>query len=228
MGAVTAPDVTTNPFPTNDGDGTQATFRGTLNAHGANTAYTFEWGTTPSFGNITPVKGAGSGTTGLPVASDPVTVKRFQTYFYRLVATNSAGTSRGQTQSFIAAQGTSWDGVPPTTTGLPESITATGAILTGTVNPVGTPTAFVFEYGVGTSLNRITAVDNAGSYYGELTVKLPTGALTPGTTYCYRLVATNYIDFLGISFGTGVGDLQVLHDRFGVLSLNPAVPVDSG
>jgi hypothetical protein len=208
VGAVTAPDVTTDSFPTNGGDGSQATFRGTLNAHGANTAYTFEWGTTRSFGNITPVKGAGSGTTGLPVASDPVTVKRFQTYFYRLVATNSAGTTSGQTQSFIAAQGSSWDGVPPTTTGPAESITATGAVLTGTLNSVGTPTAFVFEYGIGTSLDRITAVDYAEQYYGDLPVKLPTGALTPATTYCYRLVATNWIDFLGVSFGTGVGDIR--------------------
>jgi hypothetical protein len=208
-GAPTAPDVTTNPFPTNDGDGTQATFRGTINAHGANTAYVFEWGTTRAFGNATPVKGAGSGTAGLLVASDPVTgLKRFQTYFYRLVATNSAGTTFGQIQTFIAAEGTSWDGVPPTTTGLPESITATGAILTGTVNSVGTPTAFVFEYGVGTSLDRITAVDYADPYYGDLTVKLPTGALTPGTTYCYRLVATNWIEGLGVSFGTGVGALR--------------------
>ena len=113
------------------------------------------------------------GTTGLLVTSAPVTgLTRFQTYFFRLVAQNIAGTTFGEIRTFIADSGGSWDGIPPTMTGPPESITATGALLTGTVNPVGTPTAFVFEYGVGTSLNRITAVDNAGSYYGVLTVKL--------------------------------------------------------
>ena len=207
-GGPTVPDVTTFPLP-NTGDGTQAAFQGTINAHAGGTAYTFEWGTSRAFGNITPVQNAGSGTTALQVASAPVTgLKRYQTYFFRLVATNSAGTTIGEVRTFVACSGCSWDGVPPTTTGEPESITATGAVLTGTVNSVGTPTAFVFEYGVGTSLDRITAVDNAGQYMGDLTVKLPTGALTPATTYCYRLVATNYIPILDLSFGTGVGALR--------------------
>ncbi|MEA2192386.1 MAG: hypothetical protein QOI73_2507 [Solirubrobacteraceae bacterium] len=205
-GGPTAPGVTTSMFATNTGNGSQAAFQGTINAHGANTAYTFEWGKTTAFGAITPVKSAGSGTTGLAVTGDTVGLQYGQTYFYRLVATNSAGTTFGEMRTIVG--GGPWDGVPPTATGSPESITATGAILTGTLNPSGVPTAFVFEYGVGTSLDRITAVDNAGQYQGELTVKLPTGVLTPGTTYCYRLVATNYVDVLGISYGTGVGALR--------------------
>ena len=54
---------------------------------------------------------------------------------------------------------------------------------------------------MGSSLNTITAVDSVASTGGPLAVSLPAGTLTPGTAYCFRLVATN-------GFGTGTGALQ--------------------
>jgi hypothetical protein len=78
-------------------------------------------------------------------------------------------------------------GPPLVSTGAASAVTATGAVLAGTVDARGSQTAFVFEYGTTTAFGSLSAVDNAGSGSGRQSVTLPLAGLAPNTTYLYRL-----------------------------------------
>ncbi len=75
-----------------------ATLRGSLDPRGQAATYRFEWGTSSKLGSKTPdanAEGSGSRTVSAPITGlQPYTV-----YYYRLVANNSTGTSRGSTRS---------------------------------------------------------------------------------------------------------------------------------
>ncbi|MBM3676899.1 MAG: hypothetical protein FJW96_03305 [Actinobacteria bacterium] len=73
------------------------------------------------------------------------------------------------------------------------AITGTSATLNGTVNPNGTATTWQFEYGTTTgygSKEPATAT-NAGSGTANQAVSASLKNLEPGTTYHYRLIASN-------------------------------------
>lgn len=80
---------------------------------------------------------------------------------------------------------------PVATTNATYAPTDTTTVVTGTVNPNGAMTDYWYEYGVGTSLGKKSAVQNVGS--GRTAILAPgyiTG-LSKSTTYYYRLVAQN-------------------------------------
>jgi uncharacterized delta-60 repeat protein len=83
-------------------------------------------------------------------------------------------------------------GGPWVTTGLATGLTSSSATLNGTVNPNGFTTTAQFEYGLtpsyGTTV-RVTLLPNDGST--ELNPSAHLNGLHPGTTYHYRLTATN-------------------------------------
>jgi hypothetical protein len=81
----------------------QATIRGSVIPEGIPTTYHFEYGTTKgSYGSSIPVPEgeAGSGRTEVDVNATPTHLEASTTYYYRLVATNSAGTEEGGEQAF--------------------------------------------------------------------------------------------------------------------------------
>jgi streptogramin lyase len=80
---------------------------------------------------------------------------------------------------------------PECTTESSEGETATGATLTGTVNPLGFPTEYRFEYGTTTSYGGETPLEPAGE--GAIGVKhsKAVSGLQPHQEYHYQLVATN-------------------------------------
>lgn len=80
---------------------------------------------------------------------------------------------------------------PTVATGAAQSVTATSATLTGDVNPEGQPTTYHFEYGLNNKYGSVTPSTSAGSGTTNAAVSATIGSLTPGTTYHYRLVATN-------------------------------------
>ena len=90
-------------------DQTQATLNGSVNPKGYDgysASYHFEYGTTPYYGSSVPVPegNAGSGTT--PVA-ESYTVTKLEpgaTYYYRLVANNTWGTSYGSAETFTTPE----------------------------------------------------------------------------------------------------------------------------
>jgi hypothetical protein len=77
-----------------------AILNGTVKPNGLSTTYIFQWGRTTIYGNTTIVNSAGSGTSNVS-ASAKITGLRFNTaYHYRIVATNSAGTTYGSDMTF--------------------------------------------------------------------------------------------------------------------------------
>ncbi len=80
---------------------------------------------------------------------------------------------------------------PTAITGPVSAVGTTTATATGTVNPNGRATSWFFEFGTSTSYGRQTATRSAGSGTSNVQVSGPLTGLTPGTTYHYRLVASN-------------------------------------
>lgn len=81
---------------------------------------------------------------------------------------------------------------PSPAIGAAKSVTSTSAVLTGSVNPNNEATTFHFEYGLTKAYGSATP-DQGPTAANK--VKTPVSAsisgLTPGTTYHFRLVATN-------------------------------------
>jgi hypothetical protein len=80
---------------------------------------------------------------------------------------------------------------PTAITGPVSSAGPTSATANGTVNPGGQATTWYFEYGTSTAYGKKTSAKSAGSGAGNSTVSAALTSLAPGTTYHYRLVATN-------------------------------------
>jgi hypothetical protein len=80
---------------------------------------------------------------------------------------------------------------PSAITGPVTSVGPTTATATGTVNPNGQATTWYVEYGTSTSYGSKTANVNAGSGTANAAVSASLTGLTAGTTYHYRVVATN-------------------------------------
>ena len=85
-------------------------------------------------------------------------------------------------------------GPPEVETGPATSITDTKAELTGTIDTIGGQTTYHFEYGTTAAYGSRIPVEGeapAGMSRTPRTVSRPIAGLQPGTTYHYRLVATN-------------------------------------
>jgi hypothetical protein len=162
-----------------------ATVAGTVNPQGLATTYLFEYGKTTSYGSKTASKSAGSVTSTLAVSTSISSLSPGTTYHYRIVATSSAGTSKGADRSFST--------IPPPTvaTGEANNIGPTSATVAGTVNPQGLATTYLFEYGKTTKYGSKTASKSAGSGTSTVAVSSTISSLSPGTTYHYRIVATS-------------------------------------
>jgi phosphodiesterase/alkaline phosphatase D-like protein len=87
---------------------------------------------------------------------------------------------------------------PTVVTGGTSSRTTTSAVLDGTVNPNGSSTAYFFQWGLTTGYGDTSKPGSAGHGTRNVSVRTAAGGLTPGTTYHYRLDATN-------QFGTTAG-----------------------
>jgi hypothetical protein len=112
----------------------------------------------------------------------------YETYHYRLVATNLAGTNKGSDITFTtSALG------PVAVTLAATNVSTTLAQLNGTVNPNGTPTTYYFEYGPTSSYGTQTSALSAGSGMSPSSVSAVISGLTSFTLYHFRLVVTSSI-----------------------------------
>ena len=80
---------------------------------------------------------------------------------------------------------------PTAITGPVSEVRSTSATATGTVNPNGLTTSWYFEYGATTAYGRRTSTLSAGTGTENVPVSAALTGLTQGTTYHYRIVATN-------------------------------------
>lgn len=168
---------------------TTAELNGSFDADSHETHYYFEWGPSTDYGNTTPVPPgnvAPSGSGRVSVA--PVAISGLSeggTYHYRIVASNSLGTTYSADAVFKAAE-------PPIVNNIfTRNIFATSAELAGEVNPRYGDTTYYFEWGPTTGYGNKTPVGDAGSGQGFVPVSAQLEGLTPGITYHFRLVAKN-------------------------------------
>jgi hypothetical protein len=165
---------------------TGAQLSGSVNPNGFITTYHFDYGLTTTYGSSTLSASAGSGTSALSVNATVSGLTSGSVYHYRLVASNSGGTTSGSDQVLTA-------GTPPpavSTLGA-SSITATGGQLNGSVNPNGFSTTYHFEYGPTTTYGSSTQSGSAGSGTSSVSVDATLSGQTSGNVYHYRLVAAN-------------------------------------
>src|SRR3954453_10306467 len=80
---------------------------------------------------------------------------------------------------------------PAVTTGAASNVTKSSADVSGTVNPERLATTYHFEYGTTTAYGTSTPTTDAGAGTADVPATATLTGLAPGTTYHYRLVATN-------------------------------------
>ena len=173
---------------------TAATLNGGVNPHGSATSVSFVYGTTdPTLTTGTTTTAAesiGSGTSAVPVTAALTGLQPGTTYYYEVVATSIGGTTDGgPILSFTTL-------APPiATTQAASDVTATAAVLNGSVNPQGNAATVSFVYGTDSQLTTGTTTTTAAEPIGGWTSAVPvTAALTgllPGTTYYYEVVANS-------------------------------------
>ena len=174
------------------------TLHGSFDGDGTDTHYYFEYGTTIAYGQTTsppPGADAGSGS-GTQEVSVPVSGFLPNTvYHYRIVAVNGSGTDYGADQRFISAS----PNLPAIKETFSSAITTEGATLDAQINPGFGPTIFRFQYGATSAYgSQIYHGESIGADDLEHLVSGEISELTPGTTYHFRVVATN---FSGSTFG---------------------------
>ncbi|MFA5794764.1 MAG: hypothetical protein WC980_06835, partial [Candidatus Brocadiia bacterium] len=195
-----------------------ASFYGNLNPNGLATAVYFEYGATTAYGTTTTSQSAGSGTTSTSASADITGLTASTTYHFRMVATNSAGTSYGTDQTF----NTSTQPIPPTaTTGSATNITYNSVTLTGTANPNGFAATAYFQWGTTTAYGSTTQTQDIGSGTGNINVAIYMENIFANTTYHFRMVTAN-------DSGTALGNDQTFVTPAGPPTgmTNPATDID--
>ncbi len=159
----------------------KAALHGSVDPNGLSTTWFFEYGKTTAYGTKTPTGSAGSGTASQAVSALAQSLEAGVTYHFRLVATSSAGTSRGSDRTFTT------DASPSVKTGAAQSVTSVSAVVTGTINPRGRASSVWFEYGTSTAYGSKTATQSAGFGASDMTVSATLTGLAIGKTYHYRI-----------------------------------------
>ncbi len=189
-----------------------ATLNGSYVGTNEDTRFFYEWGTSTSYGQVSSAPpgadaGAASGPdrTGLPYDLNGLTPET--TYHYRIIASNSVGTSTGHDQHFITPPA-----VTALTTGAASDLAAGEATLNASFTGVGRATTFYFEY----VEDQYYASKSANPYAAGLTSSSPPGAdagsgagtqvvsavidiPSAGARYHYRVVAANEY---GVTYGS--------------------------
>ncbi|HUY72666.1 MAG TPA: HlyD family efflux transporter periplasmic adaptor subunit [Gaiellaceae bacterium] len=176
---------------------TTATLSGSVDPAGLDTTYWFAYGTSATSLSLTTAKlDAGSGSSAVPVSVSVSGLKASRGYTFRLMVSNSSGTTAGALALFTTTAPES------ASTGQASSVGSTGATLSGNVTPAGLATSYWFEYGTSASkLSKSTAKLAAGSGSGAVPVSVSVSGLKANQSYLFRLMASNSS---GISYG-GLG-----------------------
>lgn len=179
-----------------------ATLNGSVNPNGGSVTYWFEFGQTPSFGQVTNSQSLGSYPGTINVTGFISNLIPNTNYSYRLVAQSQYGTTYGSVFNFITQQGIN-DGncnnnnfgsgynLPCVQTLQPANITANSVLLSGTVNARGSNATTWFEYGTNSgSLNLTTSPTYVSNNYNSNFTQ-SVNNLQPNTTYYARAAARN-------------------------------------
>jgi len=193
---------------------------GTVNPRNYDATVSFEWGTDGnSFPNAVPASpSVVTGNTPVPVSAPIAGLTRGTTYYYRVVATNAGGTAVSGTQSFRTLA------EPTASIGGSFALSTTSVRVEGSVDPEGSDTNVVFEYGTdGIDFpNSVAAAQGLQSGNGGRAVTAVLANLSQGVTYHYRIRA-NSDGGLGVSSSASFS-MNVLS---GFTRLAPGAPPES-
>jgi hypothetical protein len=171
-----------------------AKLNGSVNPHGLTTSVYFQYGTTNSYG-LTTAPQSHTGNTFQNISVNTSGLTASTTYHFRIVTTNSAGTSYGSDESFATLPPI---GFPIVTTKPATNVATFAATLNGLLDPHGSTTNVRFQYGTTTNYGHHTAMQSqAGNTYRNIAANI--SGLAGNTTYHCRIVATNSV---GSRYGT--------------------------
>ena len=163
-----------------------ATLNGTVHPNGLTTTVHFEYGITTNYGSTTANRNY-TGNTTQSVSANITGLSPDTTYHFRLVGTNSGGTSYGSDRTFTTLSAT---GAPVVTTSPATNVAISSATLNGSLDPHGFSTSVHFQYGTTTSYGLTTAPQSqSGNTYRNLSANV--SSLSAHTTYHFRIIATN-------------------------------------
>jgi hypothetical protein len=154
--------------------------------------YHFEYGTTTAYGQIAPIPDSYAPITAevVPISQPVNGLQAGTTYHYRLLASSPGATEvKGPDETFTTLPVPA----PTVTTGVAEGVGVGSATLTGTIDPHGWNTSYLFEYGPSTAYGSSwpTIQVDMGALEGNQPVVVTVPNLLPKTTYHYRLIATS-------------------------------------
>lgn len=133
-----------------------------------------------------------AGGTGMTVTGQLTGLAANTLYHFRVQAQNASGPSTGADSTFLTLPA-----APVASTGGASAVSASSATITGSVNPassgVNSDTSYVFEYGPTDSYGSQIPLPagDAGQGTGPVAVSAALTGLAPGTTYHYRIAASN-------------------------------------
>ena len=163
-----------------------------VNPGGRHTSVWFQWGTTTSYGNLTPVTSIGDGAASLNFSNLVAGVLLNTLYHCRVIASNSLGVVNGADVPFLL-------GAPLAVTEPATFVTGTNAWINGLVTPNLVPSTAWFEWGTNTNYGNTVLVGDVGSGSAALPASNFLSGLDPAVSYHFRLAASNSF---GAAFGT--------------------------
>jgi hypothetical protein len=169
-----------------------ATLNASFEGNGEETRYWFKYGPTTGYGEETTPEIAGTPAEGVPAPMSTTVcgLDAGLTYHYRVLADNGEGQSEGEDRTF-----TTDPAIKDILTGPAVDVVPTKATLTGSLDPDGLETRYFFEYGKTEGYGQVTpslpGADVGTTAPGTVSVSADAEGLEPGTTYHFRIVATN-------------------------------------
>ncbi len=181
--------------------GTTAPIGGEVNPESLDTRYYVQYGETETYGQIAPLlplgtplplgidAGSGEAPVALGQKAGPPDISLESltpgaTYHYRLVAYNADGTTPGADQTVKVLP------APAVGPASVSEVTQESATISTSVNPEGLHTLYKFDVGTSTAYGTPYPGD-AGSGSAPVPLTFDLTGLEPGTTYHFRLTASN-------------------------------------
>jgi hypothetical protein len=169
---------------------TGVVLHGRVNPNGVATGYIFQYGPTPDLGIVSASHSIGAGSKGVDVSRPLGGLTPGTIYYYRIVATSTAGTAYGSIRHFTTG------GPPPpaVVTGVALNVHKTGATPTGLINGNGAPTSWQVQYGMTTTYGLETTITPLTPVSATaLPVSVQLAGLAPATLFHYRIVALHSV-----------------------------------
>ena len=182
LSSVTSPVV--NTLAATSLTASSALLNGTVNPGGLATNYYFDYGTTTSYGTSTAAVSAGSGTTAAAASASISSLVAGSTYHFRIVATNTGGTSYGSDLTFTPGQAV-------VSTTIASAISTISASAGGNVSADGGSTITARGVCWGTATAPVVTGSHTSDGTGTGVFSSSITGLTDNTLYYYRAYATN-------------------------------------